>query len=106
MTYLQNFKPRYTHDCDACRFLYQDGDMDIYWCMSSTFGGGSVIARMGNDGPDYTSSPVSVVLYSENDSAHTKALRKAVAYLAREGIVEVHINQNGVENWDDMGRDN
>ena len=53
-------KPKYQHDCDHCTFLGQwsgiqfDGcdheTMDLYNCGDST-----VIARFGNDGPEYTS---------------------------------------------------
>jgi hypothetical protein len=49
--------PRYVHDCEACQFLGSSSKgMDLYWCSQ---GGGpnisTVIARFGNEGPDYFS---------------------------------------------------
>jgi len=44
--------PRFTHDCDGCKFLGQDEAHDFYFCPSSM---PTVIARYGNDGPEYTS---------------------------------------------------
>jgi hypothetical protein len=49
--------PLFTHDCDCCRFLGSVNDarreqfVDLYVCR------GSVIARFGHDGPEYTSIP-------------------------------------------------
>lgn len=71
----------------------------MYWCASA-FEGGSVIARISSDGPGYSSAPVFSVLYMESNSTYGMALRKAVAYLAREGLIEVCVNANGVEHWD------
>jgi hypothetical protein len=54
-------KPRFTHDCDRCKFhgsgYYMDQPADFYTC--ETFGGlRSFIARYGNDGPEYSSGPL------------------------------------------------
>jgi len=57
-------KPRFTHDCDSCRFLgivdINDGRHDIYVCETSLLGP-TLIARFGNDGPEYCSAPYSLV---------------------------------------------
>ena len=45
--------PRYTHDCDQCRFLGQIDQYDLYFCERADEG--SAIARYGNDGPEYAS---------------------------------------------------
>lgn len=47
--------PRYTHDCECCKFLGTHGDLDLYWCSQ----GGLVptlLGRFGNDGNSYLSS--------------------------------------------------
>lgn len=48
--------PNYMHDCDACVFLGEADDYDLYWCSQ---GGGTnistVIARFSSNGPDYIS---------------------------------------------------
>ena len=51
-------KPLYKHDCDCCIFLgnfddYQDG----YYCPAEKV----VIARYGDQGQEYTSSPISEI---------------------------------------------
>ena len=47
--------PKFTHDCEACTFLGPYQGYDLYVCDTS------VIARFGNDGPEYSSLPISVV---------------------------------------------
>lgn len=51
-------KPRFTHDCTRCVFTGADAEYDFYFCPGSL--GGSIIARFGNDGPEYASSAVDV----------------------------------------------
>lgn len=49
----------FQHDCDACQFLGEyesDKKYDLYQT-----GNGSVLARFGDEGPDYTSMPLSLV---------------------------------------------
>jgi len=47
-------RPHYTHDCEHCTFLgtvrVSEKVFDLYHCGIST-----VLARYGNDGPDYSS---------------------------------------------------
>ena len=53
----KTFEPIFSHDCDCCTFLGTFKNHDLYHC----FQGGirpTVIARYGNDGPDYTSGIV------------------------------------------------
>lgn len=44
-------KPRFRHDCDTCIFLKRYGNHDLYYCP----GEHTVVARYGDDGPDYKS---------------------------------------------------
>lgn len=51
-----NYNKRYTHDCDACKFLGQHAEYDIYWCVNPRYRNlDSVLARYSDDGPDYIS---------------------------------------------------
>lgn len=56
-------KPIYQHDCQNCEFLGHWFGYDVWICYSQgdPFPTGSIIARFGNDGPDYDSGPVEVV---------------------------------------------
>jgi hypothetical protein len=46
--------PKFSHDCDKCTYLGDYNEMDLYHCDQ---GGvyATVIARFGNEGPDYSS---------------------------------------------------
>lgn len=50
--------PRYTHDCDACEPLGEHLEYDLYYCPRCD--GGTIIARYGNDGPEYASTMLSI----------------------------------------------
>ena len=73
-------KPLYQHDCDKCRFLGGVVDnlgsgiqmLDAYHCPGSL--GGSFILRYGNDGPEYMSGPVDVVM-TMNHRSRRRILR-------------------------------
>lgn len=57
-------KPEFVHDCDKCRFLGHHFGCDVYVCNE---GGGdslapSIIARHGNEGQEYASGPVRIVM--------------------------------------------
>lgn len=54
----RNEKPRYQHDCTKCVFLGTDGEYDLYVCEGE--GRPTVIARYGDDGPQYKSGLASV----------------------------------------------
>lgn len=64
--------PRYTHDCDLCRFLGTFNEFDLYTCTKSGYR--TFIARHGDDGPAYTSGP----------GPFTDELREA---MRRDGLV-------------------
>jgi len=49
--------PRHTHDCNACEFHGYFGGYDVYTCGQGGLGS-TMIARWGNDGPEYQSLPV------------------------------------------------
>lgn len=44
---------RYKHDCETCKFLGHYNEYDLYYCSQT--GLPTVIARYGDDGPEYTS---------------------------------------------------
>ena len=60
-------KPRYKHDCDECTFLGPYRGFDLYVCDWT------VIARFGDDDPDYKSG----LEVSKSDDALGMALRRA-----------------------------
>lgn len=51
---MEKQEPRFTHDCDGCKFLGNYNGQDLYFC-----GNGrpfpTVIARFGNEGSQYQS---------------------------------------------------
>lgn len=55
--------PLYTHDCDGCKFLgalVKHGfRYDLWYCARCDEG--SLIARFGDDGPSYASSPIAIL---------------------------------------------
>ena len=52
-------KPKWTHDCDCCEYLGSmnttTGSLDWYECTESA------VARYGDDGPEYWSTPKYIV---------------------------------------------
>jgi len=54
-------KAKFIHDCDACVFLAHIDEHDLYVCPGDTLMGTSLIARYGDDGPDYKSTPAYIV---------------------------------------------
>ena len=83
MKHVNSIKPTWEHDCDRCIFLgtYQmeykevskdftnEADIriamaqhwDLYYCPAMGQDGGSVLARYGHDGPEYTSCRASYI---------------------------------------------
>ena len=45
--------PQFTHDCERCTFLTTENEHDLYFCGQRGYP--TVIARYGNDGPEYKS---------------------------------------------------
>ena len=73
-------KPTFTHDCDKCRFLgtipsANHGTVDLYVCTNDADPlGPSLIARFGDEGPDYASQPEKIVRQAKTLLDLTKAL--------------------------------
>lgn len=64
-------KPKFQHDCDSCIFLgtitSEGEDYDIWTCPSSNKNGYAiVIARFGDDGPEYASTTTRVSHWEES----------------------------------------
>ena len=52
---------RFTHDCSRCKFIGHFCGHDVYTCsdqIDSPVLGPTILARYGNDGPDYASQPI------------------------------------------------
>lgn len=47
-------EPKFKHDCTACHFLGHFFKHDVYVCDNG-YSGGSIVARYGDEGPDYQS---------------------------------------------------
>ncbi len=51
--------PKYTHDCENCKFLGTHKDHDLYFCEDEKDGFfDTVIARYGNEGSEYKSGMI------------------------------------------------
>jgi len=66
-----NDRPRYQHDCDACTFLGQRLNHDLYSC--GTGERVSLIARYSDDGPDYKSMDKSQLWFNRAGGYHVDA---------------------------------
>lgn len=71
-------EPRYTHDCDDCKFLGHFENYDLYACRQSW--GPTVIARYGDEGGEY----ISGLTVSNKFPALTEAKRLA----AERGLLD------------------
>jgi hypothetical protein len=63
---------RFKHDCDRCVPLGQYNGHDLYWCQQGNWGP-TVIARFGDDGPEYTSGMAFVGSVPELTAAASRA---------------------------------
>lgn len=74
--------PKYTHDCDKCQFLGIAHDHDLYVCGARVIPGmgPSVIARFGNEGPEYLSVPWKIL--EEAPEFPSPAIREAANAVA------------------------
>lgn len=45
--------PRYTHDCEICKFLGTHDEYDLYVCVDAQ-GSSSLVARYGDEPDEYT----------------------------------------------------
>ncbi len=66
--------PRFRHDCDRCQSLGQYGPHDLYVCH-----GGTLLARYGDDGPEYASLDREIV---EQHEARLRARPEATGMYA------------------------
>lgn len=74
--------PRYEHDCDQCVFLGEYDKYDLYHCsQGNTID--TVIARYGNDGPDYSSGLAGAYAGIEH-LAEALRLAKAQGFIPRD----------------------
>ena len=62
-------KPKHTHDCERCTFLGHFCDHDVYICQDSGGIGPSIIARFGDDGPEYASTPLRIFQRQINENS-------------------------------------
>jgi hypothetical protein len=46
-------EPRFPHDCDACIFLGQLEQADLYYCPQAAIRTPTLLARFGTHGADY-----------------------------------------------------
>jgi hypothetical protein len=83
----RTLSPVYQHDCDACRFMgtvadsYARGEagwVDLYHCPRGVIGGGSLIARYGDEGREYLSSPVEYAASNTGPLGVAKALLESL----------------------------
>lgn len=76
-------KPMYTHDCDECTYLgvydahgmYKDLKFDLYYHYRPNCS--EVVARYGNDGPEYYSSNIEFKEVLETNDALQEAVERA-----------------------------
>ncbi len=101
-------KPQYQHDCNRCVFLdrykitdketkaYYPGNksVDLYYCKGS-----GILARYGNEGSEYTSSPVGFCHESKN-KAHKAAelIAKEKGLLSTEELIYLTITNRQERN--------
>jgi hypothetical protein len=75
-------RPAYQHDCDVCQFLgsykHDEKWYDLYYCERCD--DGTVLARYGDDGPDYLSLMLHVLLYVglKSDDPLVEAARRQI----------------------------
>ena len=70
-------QPRFQHDCTICTFLGQYNEFDLYFCPQ----GGripTVIARYGDDGPEYQSGLIPASVLPELQEARKRAIDKGL----------------------------
>lgn len=73
--------PKFPHDCDACTFLGTYHGQDLYVCGTPETGAGSIIARYGAEGWQYSSGWVFGV---KRENPHPELAEAARRYLAQK----------------------
>lgn len=61
-------EPTYKHDCGCCEFLGPYREYDLYWCPQVQVDGSNqtIVARFGDEGPEYASLPIELCASMEN----------------------------------------
>jgi len=67
----EKVEPKWAHDCDKCTFLGNVSEHDLYFCEASWRP--TVIARYGDDGPDYKSGMEFAACDTELKEAKSRA---------------------------------
>lgn len=89
-------KAKFKHDCDACELVGGDVDgYDLYYCPRDILDGGTVVVRFGNEGREYSSSPLSLVFMAtlnacaerRKNGSSTVLMAKVVQDLVQSGRV-------------------
>ena len=74
-------KPQYQHDCNKCKFLgrfrSEGTDYDLYFCKQGTGTNPTVIARFGDDGPQYASG----MMFNSPELAEAKRRARTHGYI-------------------------
>lgn len=77
----KNFK----HDCSVCRWVGTlPGIVDLYLCYRRGETSMSLVARYGNDGPEYSSNTIST---TEFDKLVTEGLDRYVTMINEEAVL-------------------
>lgn len=74
--------PQYKHDCDDCIFLGRYDGHDLYFHKKFPV---TVLARFGNNGPDYVSG---LLMWKIIPVLHEAAIRAVAQRLMTEGYLE------------------
>lgn len=101
-------RPQFQHDCSKCKFLgHWEGidpnyatprtvRLDLYYCAQSSCNSPTVIARYGNDGPDYTSGipckiePLQVAQARAIYKGYLSLEKSNIARPAMGGLIDGH----------------
>lgn len=77
---------RYEHDCEGCDYIGSIAEtwehdvkpqhIDLYVCPNGGLGEPTVVARHGDEGPQYTSKPLSILYTRESDIKRWKRAKK------------------------------
>ena len=67
-------QPKWEHDCEHCVFLGQYNQYDLYFHNRPT----TIIARFGNDGPEYHSGLHMANYYPELAVAKERAIERGL----------------------------
>lgn len=78
---------QWRHNCDACISLGECGKYDLYICLPSG-SEGSLIARYGNEAPEYSSHLVSIVKRETTKTMSNHPLWQALDRATKKGLIK------------------